>query len=98
VDLQWSGDRGPDLIAEPRHFGPEIAAITGHSYRTINSILETPKPKARACEAISRPCSERLGDVINSQDSERWRVLTRQPRTLPNFSARDNNPHRQERL
>ena len=47
MDLQWSGDRGPDLIAEPRHFGPEIAAITGHSYRTINSILEKYLPRTR---------------------------------------------------
>ena len=35
------------MLAEAEASVPEIAAITGHSYRTINSILEKYLPRTR---------------------------------------------------
>ncbi|MGH6866569.1 MAG: helix-turn-helix domain-containing protein [Methyloceanibacter sp.] len=49
ADLYFHDTRGTaiTLLAEAGASVPEIAAITGHSYRTINSILEKYLPRTR---------------------------------------------------
>jgi integrase len=49
ADLHFHDTRGTaiTMLAEAGASVPEIAAITGHSYRTINSILEKYLPRTR---------------------------------------------------
>jgi hypothetical protein len=52
------------MLAEAGASVPEIAAITGHSYRTVNSILETYLPRTRHLAEMAMTKLENSGRTI----------------------------------
>ena len=66
AELHFHDTRGTaiTMLAEAEASVPEIAAITGHSYRTINSILEKYLPRTRHLAEMAMAKLENSGQPI----------------------------------